>query len=204
MDAVSQLTTGITNNFNDLFLVIQEYVSIMLSNTGTSHPHFRYLKTIGKQVSSSADLTRQMRAFVNDDELLLKLASISKIIQKIYSMFWDTGKKISVNQMLERDIWKMKIDQEMIEQVLINLYLNAWQAMPDGGEILVKTENILLKDNHTHNDLIKTGKYVKIAIAAMGMGMGMNKNTEEKAYIHFFAIREKKERCLDWPASKYY
>ncbi len=85
MDAAGQWTAGIAHNLNDLFLVIQEYVSRMLSDTGTSHPHFRYLKTIEEQVSSGADLARQMTAFTNEDGYTLKPANINENIQKVSS-----------------------------------------------------------------------------------------------------------------------
>lgn len=189
MDAISMLTAGIAHNFNNLLLVIQEYASLMLLDTGSSHPHYRYLKTIEEQVAIGADLTRQMTSFARNEKSAVTPAKINEIIQRTSSMFWGTKKEIAVCQELEKNIWELEVDHGQIEQLFINLYMNAWQAMPDGGKIFISTENITLNEDHAYRDLITAGKYIKILIA--DTGIGMDKITRERIFDPYFTTKEK-------------
>lgn len=189
MDAVGTLTEEIVHNFNNLLLVIQEYASLMLLDIGSSHPHHRYLKTIEEQVSNGADLTRQLTAFARREKFVMKSANINDIIQKTSSIFWGAREEISVSQEFGKYIGNIEVDQGRIEQLFMNLYLNAWQAMPNGGEVFIKTENVLLNDEHAYCNSIKAGKYVKISVS--DTGMGMDKTTQERIFDPFFTTREK-------------
>ncbi|MEN6624525.1 MAG: response regulator, partial [Smithella sp.] len=138
---------------------------------------------------NGADLTRHLTALARREKFIKKPSNINDIIKKTSSMFWETRKEISVSQEFGKYIGNIEADQGQIEQLLMNLYLNAWQAMPNGGKIFIKTENVMLNDEHIYCDSIKAGKYVKISVA--DTGMGMDKVTKERIFDPFFTTKEK-------------
>jgi two-component system cell cycle sensor histidine kinase/response regulator CckA len=187
MEAIGTLAGGIAHNFNNLLLVIQEYVSMMISDIDSSHYHYRYLKTIEAQVASGTDLTGKLLGFVRGGRYAVKPTNINDIIEKTSFMFGSTKKEISVYQEYGRDLGTIAVDRDQMEQVFMNLYVNAWQAMPGGGKIYIKTENFLLDNKQAFPYAVKEGRYVKISIT--DTGMGMDESTKERIFDPFFTTK---------------
>jgi two-component system, cell cycle sensor histidine kinase and response regulator CckA len=103
-------------------------------------------------------------------------------------MFGRTRKEIAMHQRLTEDLWTLEVDRGQMEQVLMNLYVNAWHAMPGGGEIYLETENVSLADEETLPFAIKAGKYVKISVT--DTGVGMDEKIRERIFDPFFTTKE--------------
>jgi two-component system, cell cycle sensor histidine kinase and response regulator CckA len=187
MEAIGTLAGGIAHDFNNLLMGIQGYASLTLMDLHPSHPHYERLKRIEEQVQSGADLTKQLLGFARGGRYDAKPADMNDIINKSSSMFGRTKKEISINRQYGKDLWAVEADLGQMEQVFMNLYVNAWQAMPGGGEIYLETENVLLSDEQAISYSVRPGKYVKISVT--DTGTGMDEKTRERIFDPFFTTK---------------
>ena len=188
MEAMGTLAGGIAHDFNNLLMAIQGRTSIMLMKKDSSHPDIRHLKGIEDNVESAADLTRQLLGFARGGKYEVKPTDLNELIKKQNRMFGRTKKEISIRGKYEENLWPVEIDQGQIDQVLLNLYVNAWQAMPAGGDLYLKTENVTLDEIDVEPFSIEPGEYVKISVT--DTGVGMDKATREKIFEPFFTTKE--------------
>ncbi|MDA8123750.1 MAG: response regulator [Deltaproteobacteria bacterium] len=187
MESIGTLAGGIAHDFNNLLMGIQGYVSLMLLNLDPTHPHYERLKRIERQVASGADLTKQLLGFARGGRYEVKPTNMNDIVRKTASMFGRTKKEITIHRTLERALWITDVDQGQLEQVLMNLYVNAWQAMPGGGELHLKTENVVLGKDHPAPYAFKPGQYVKLSIT--DTGKGMDEETLARIFDPFFTTK---------------
>ena len=188
MEAMGTLAGGIAHDFNNLLMAIQGRTSIMLMKKDSSHPDIRHLKGIEDNVESAADLTRQLLGFARGGKYEVKPTDLNELVKKQNRMFGRTKKQISIRGKYEKDLWFAEVDRGQIEQVLLNLYVNAWQAMPAGGDLYLETENVTLDENYVKPFSIEPGKYVKISVT--DTGVGMDKETQKKIFEPFFTTKE--------------
>jgi two-component system cell cycle sensor histidine kinase/response regulator CckA len=188
MEAIGTLAGGIAHDFNNILMGIQGYLSLMRLNPETENPHEKYIQGIEENVMSAANLTDQLLGFARKGKYTPKTTRINEVIEKSARMFTRTRKEIIVHKRLQEDVWKVEVDQGQIEQVLINLYLNAWHAMPDGGDLYIQTEKVSLSDDYCRPFEVKGGKYVKISVT--DNGIGMDKETLERIFEPFFTTKE--------------
>jgi PAS domain S-box-containing protein len=171
MEAVGTLAGGIAHDFNNLLMGIQGYISLMRLQTETNGPIGEYIQGIENAVMNAANLTSQLLGFARKGKYTLKSICLNTVVENSLKIFTRTRKEIVVHQKLQPNIWDVKVDPGQIEQVLINLYLNAWQAMPDGGDIFIQTENIYLSDDYCQPFEVMGGNYVKVSVTDTGMGI---------------------------------
>jgi len=188
MEAVATLAGGIAHAFNNILMGIQGYTALMLSETKADHPAYGRLKRIEKQVRSGSDLTNQLLAFSSGGRYEVKPCNLNDIIEKTSNAFGLTRKDITIRKSLESGLWAVEIDQAQIEQVLVNLYVNAQQAMPGGGELTLKTRNVTLDEAYVRNYKVKPGNYVMVSVT--DTGMGIDERTKERIFEPFFTTRE--------------
>jgi len=187
MEAVGTLAGGIAHDFNNLLMGIQGYTSLALLDIDPSHPNYDRLKRIESQVQSGADLTRQLLGFARGGRYEVMVSDMNEILEKTSTMFGRTKREIAIHRNLGRDLWPVQVDRGQMEQVFMNLYLNAWQAMPGGGEIHLETENIILNDARVVPYVVKPGKYVKIMVT--DNGTGMDERTKARIFEPFFTTK---------------
>ncbi|MEI7636217.1 MAG: PAS domain S-box protein [Syntrophus sp. (in: bacteria)] len=188
MESIGTLAGGIAHDFNNLLMGIQGYASLSLMNIDPSHPNYERIRRIEDQVQSGADLTRQLLGFARGGRYEVKPADMNDILEKSSSMFGRTKKEISIHRKYGKDLWTVDVDQGQMEQVFMNLYVNAWQAMPGGGEIYLETENIILDDERAVPYAVKPGRYIKISVT--DNGTGMDEKTKERIFDPFFTTKE--------------
>jgi PAS domain S-box-containing protein len=188
MEAIGTLAGGIAHDFNNLLMGIQGNVSLMLLNANESHPHYEKLKTIEDYILNAAGLTKQLLGFSRGGKYEVKPANLNELVEKTSQMFGRTKKEITIQAKLPEQIWNVEVDQGQIEQVLLNLYVNAWQAMPDGGNLYLQTENVVLDAAKTTPYGFEPGDYVKISVT--DTGVGMDENTKQRIFDPFFTTKK--------------
>jgi len=189
MESLGTLAGGIAHDFNNLLMGIQGRTSLVLADTDPSYSHFEHLKGIEDYVKSAADLTRQLLGFARGGKYEVISVNINDILDKSSDMFGRTKKEIMIHKKYQKDIWTVELDRSQIEQVLLNLYVNAWQSMPDGGDIYLESQNVDLEALDVKPYAIKPGKYVKISVA--DTGLGMSKATQERIFDPFFTTKKR-------------
>lgn len=188
MEAVGTLAGGVAHDFNNLLMGIQGYTSLMLLNTEPFHPHYAQLKAIEAHVRSGADLTRQLLGYARGGRYEIKIVNLNEIASRAAEMFGRTKKEITVEQDLADDLWSVSADRGQLEQVILNLLVNAGQAMPGGGEIFIKSANVVMEPSHVHSLEIPAGSYVKLSVK--DTGVGMDEITRERLFEPFFTTKE--------------
>jgi two-component system cell cycle sensor histidine kinase/response regulator CckA len=188
MEGVATLAGGIAHAFNNILMGIQGYTALMISETKADHPAYSRLKRIEKQVKSGSDLTSQLLAFSSGGRYEVKPCNMNDLIEKTSTAFGQNRKDITIHKSLETDIWAAEIDQAQIEQVLINLFVNAQQAMPRGGDLTLKTRNVTLDEAYVRNYKVNPGNYVMVSVT--DTGLGIDDRTKERIFEPFFTSRE--------------
>jgi len=187
MEAIGTLAGGIAHNFNNLLMSIQGNASLMLLDTPPEHPHYERLTTIEQSVRSGSKLTSQLLGYARGGSYEVTPISINRIIHETSSTFAMTRKDITLHHDLADALAGVKADRGQIEQVILNIYVNAAEAMPTGGDLYITTENIALTQITKKPYTIKPGTYILLTIK--DTGIGMDKETQEKVFDPFFTTK---------------
>jgi PAS domain S-box-containing protein len=189
MQAIGTLAGGTAHDFNNLLMGIQGNVSLVLMDIDFSHPHYQRLSNIEKQVQSGARLTSLLLGYARKGKYEIKPIDLNRLLEDTSEAFGRTRKGVSIHRELVGDLSVIEADPGQIEQVLLNLFVNAADAMPGGGDLILKTINV------THNDMKsklydpKPGNYVLLTVT--DTGIGMHKKTMERIFDPFFTTKER-------------
>ncbi len=188
MEAIGTLAGGIAHDFNNLLMGTQGNISLMLLDIDSSHPHYERLKSIERQIQSGAKLTRLLLGYARKGKYEVKPVDLNQLVGETSETFGRTRKEITIHQELAEDLFAIEADRAQIEQVLLNLFVNAGDAMSGGGDLILKTMNT------THDDMKgelydpKPGDYVLLTVT--DTGIGMDKETMERIFDPFFTTKE--------------
>jgi len=188
LEAIGTLAGGIAHDFNNLLMGIQGRTSLLLMNIDSLHPHVEHLKAIEDIVRSGSDLTRQLLGFARGGKYEVKPVDLNEVIQKSADLFGRTKKEIAIHCRCLPDLWPVEVDRGQIEQALLNLCINAWQAMPGGGDLIFETQNEYVNEVMAKSYEAKPGKYVKITV--QDTGVGMDERTRLRIFEPFFTTKE--------------
>lgn len=188
MEAVGTLAGGIAHDFNNLLMGIQGRVSLMMADKDSSDPDLDHLEGIQAYVKSATELTRQLLGFARGGKYEVKSTNMNLLLEQSSEMFGRTRKEIRIIKKLAPDLWAVEVDRGQINQVLLNLYVNAWQAMPNGGELYIETENMVIDENLMTLSELSPGKYVKTSIT--DTGVGMDETIRSRIFDPFFTTKE--------------
>jgi two-component system, cell cycle sensor histidine kinase and response regulator CckA len=188
MEAIGALAAGVAHDFNNLLMGVQGNASLVLADLEKNHPHHERLSNIEQYVRMGAELTKQMLGFAKGGRHEVRPANLNDLIDRSAALFIRTKKEITLHTNFQEDLWPVQIDLGQVEQVLLNLYINAWQSMPRGGTLAVSTRNVMM-DQDTGSSLnLPLGKYVKFSI--VDTGIGMDKSTQDRIFEPFFSTKK--------------
>ena len=188
MKAIGTLAGGIAHDFNNLLMGIQGNVSLMLLDIESTHPHYKRLTSIEKQVESGSELTAQLLGYARKGRYVVKPIDLNRLVEITSDTFGRTKKEITIHRELAEDLFEIRADQGQIEHVLLNLFINAADAMPGGGELILRTMNTTSEDMTGKLYDPKQGQYVLLSVT--DTGIGMDQETMERIFDPFFTTKE--------------
>jgi PAS domain S-box-containing protein len=171
MEAIGTLAGGIAHNFNNLLMTITGNISLMSLETHPDHACYRYLKNIQQAAQSGARLTKQLLGYARGGKYEVKPLDLNTIVRGTCEVFSLTHKDIMVHTDLNEDLSEIKADRSQIEQVLLNLQINAAEAMPEGGHLYLKTANVSHTSIESDSFKARPGDYVLMEVTDTGGGM---------------------------------
>ncbi|MGQ9636338.1 MAG: ATP-binding protein [Thermodesulfobacteriota bacterium] len=191
MEAIGRLAGGIAHDFNNLLTIIKGYSQLSLLELNESHPLKHNLDEILKATERASNLTRQLLAFSRRQILEPKVLNLNLLIQDLNKMLHRIlGEDIELFYSLASDLGKVKIDPGQIEQVILNLAINAREAMPSGGKLTIETSNVELSNSsfQKHQEVFP-GHYILLAVS--DNGTGMTAEILNHIFEPFFTTKEK-------------
>ena len=190
MDAIGSLAAGIAHDFNNVLTIINGYSEIVQMQLPAGHPMRELVGEISHAGQRAASLTRQLLAFSRKQLLDPKVLDLNSVVTDTVKMLQRLiGEDIDLNTVLESGLGRVKADLGQIEQILINLVVNARDAMPQGGKLKIETANVELDESYTRSrvDLLP-GAYVLLAVT--DNGSGMDTATKARVFEPFFTTKE--------------
>lgn len=187
MESIGTLAGGIAHDFNNLLMGIQGRTSLLLLDMAEHSPLREHLLSIEDYVKSAASLTSQLLGFARSGKYHLKTTNINEMICKTAEMFGRTRKELTVARSLQEDLRAAKVDRNQIEQVLLNLYVNAWQAMPEGGRLAITTHNSTISEEEARQLSLAAGQYIHVTVS--DSGMGIDEEIQQKIFEPFFTTK---------------
>ena len=191
MEAVGRLAGGVAHDFNNLLMVVSGYAEVILSKLEVDHPLSDKARAIQQAADRATTLTRQLLAFSRKQLLELKVVDVNAIVSDMERLLRPLiGENVELVAKLAPDAGYTRADAGQLEQVLMNLVVNAKDAMPEGGTLTIQTENILIDDSSRPGQtFIRPGSYVMLSVS--DTGMGMDKETQSRIFEPFFTTKEK-------------
>src|SRR6266700_1422710 len=191
MEAVGRLAGGVAHDFNNLLMVISGYAEVILAELPGDHPLHEKGRAIQLAADRATTLTRQLLAFSRKQLLELKVVDVNAIVQDMERLLRPLiGENVEFATSFAPDAAHTRADAGQLEQVLMNLVVNARDAMPGGGKLTIETQNIAVDENHRRGQtFIRPGDYVRLSVS--DTGMGMDKETQSRIFEPFFTTKEK-------------
>jgi len=191
MEAVGRLAGGIAHDFNNLLMVIQGYADLLAERIPTGEPLRRNAEQIQMAAQRATSLTRQLLAFSRKQMLAPKVLSVQTVVSDMEKILRRLiGEDVALETSSAPDLWLVKADRSQIEQVILNLAVNARDAMPQGGRLTIETANVELDASYAHPPaVLSPGKYVMLAVT--DNGCGMDAQTQTHIFEPFFTTKEK-------------
>ena len=189
MEAVGRLASGIAHDFNNLLTAIQGHAQFLSEDLTPGHPSRADVEEILHSAERAAALTRQLLAFSRGQVIQPETVQLNNVITAMERLLRRViSEDIYVESRLADDLWTVRADPTQIEQVLVNLMVNARDAMPRGGHITIKTANVeLAATENPDREAVEPGDYVMLAIS--DTGVGMDRDTRSRIFEPFFTTK---------------
>ncbi|MCU0723207.1 MAG: PAS domain S-box protein, partial [Planctomycetes bacterium] len=187
LEAVGTLAGGVAHDFNNLLMGIQGRIDLLRMEGPLAPGQEEHLREMAEHVRSAASLTRQLLGFAGRGKVSVEALDLNEVLGKTAQWFGRARKEIVLRLDLQEALWPVEADRGQIEQVLMNLLLNAWQAMPGGGEVFLATGNTALGPEHTGAFDAEPGRYVRVSVA--DSGEGMDEATRSHLFEPFFSTK---------------
>jgi len=191
MESIGRLTGGIAHDFNNILTAISGYAELSLNEIEKNNPARADIEEILKAVSNASSLTQKLLAFSRKQILKPITINLNNLIKEMDKMLQRIiGEDIEFHTFLNKDLWNIHVDPSGMEQVIMNLVVNARDAMPEGGELIIETANIKLTDEYVkkRHPVAMPGEYVMLSIS--DTGVGIPENIKEHIFEPFFTTKE--------------
>jgi PAS domain S-box-containing protein len=188
IEAIGTLAGGIAHNFNNLLMAVLGNAAVALLDTDPTHPNYERLKNIEKVVGRGLELTSQLLGYARKGSYEARPLQLNDLVKETADKFGATNKKVRIHLSLTPDLGKILADQRQIEQVLWNVCVNAAEAMPDGGDLSMRTMNVTDRHLGEKPYEVKRGRYVLLTVS--DTGAGMDKQTKQRIFEPFFTTKE--------------
>ncbi len=191
MEAIGRLAGGVAHDFNNLLTIINGYSDLMLHRLAKNHPMNREIRQIKQAGDKATRLTNQLLAFSRRQVMQPRFLNLNTVVTDIDKILKRIiGEDIELIISLDPDLGTIKADPVQIEQVLMNLAVNARDAMPHGGMLSIETDMVDLKSDYNHKRLViqPAGPYVRLSI--IDTGIGMDEDTQSQIFEPFFTTKE--------------
>ncbi len=192
MEAVGRLAGGVAHDFNNLLTIITGYTDLLLDRMHPGEPLRRQAEEIRKAASRAAALTNQLLAFSRKHVLQPKVVDLNEVVAELERMLRRLiGEDVNLVTWLDSKGGCVKADPSQIEQVIVNLVVNAREAMPSGGRLTIETKNVYLDEDYARTHVgVKPGPYVMLAVT--DTGHGIDPNTLQHIFEPFFTTKKQK------------
>ncbi len=192
MEAIGQLTGGVAHDFNNLLQVILgnlERLAPRLRGTGADDELRRLIDAASRAAARAATLTQRLLAFSRRQPLMPTTLDVNRLVVGMSELISRTlGEAIRTETLLSGNVWRVSADENQLESALLNLAVNARDAMPTGGRLTIETRNVTLDEAYAGSqDGVQPGDYVQIAVT--DTGTGMTKDVVERAFDPFFTTK---------------
>ena len=187
METVGTLAGGLAHDLNNILMGIQGHASLIAAEINNSHQFWSNINAIEAYVQRATNLTNQLLGFARGGKYEIKPTSFNDLIDTTADMFSRTNKEICILKTFEPKLWIVEADRQQMEQVLLNLFINAKQAMQGGGNLYLRTENVVLDNTMATSHSLAPGRFVKISIT--DTGLGMDEITSKRIFDPFFSTK---------------
>jgi two-component system, cell cycle sensor histidine kinase and response regulator CckA len=190
MEAIGRLAGGVAHDFNNLLTAITGYSELLLRRNNLSTSIRHQIEEIRKATNRATSLTHQLLAFSRKQVLQPKIFSLTNVVTEINKLLRRLiGEDVELKLVSDSSLWDIKADPSQIEQVIMNLAINARDAMPDGGRLKIETRNIEIIEESSSLPLnIPTGQYVLLSVS--DTGCGIDQETQQHLFEPFFTTKE--------------
>jgi signal transduction histidine kinase/ActR/RegA family two-component response regulator len=190
MESIGRLAGGVAHDFNNLLTAIKGNISLALLDVQSIDPLYEYLTSVDQATDSAASLTRQLLTFSRKQIISPKVINLNDVLRHVQRLLARLiGEDIHLELFAARELAQVRLDRNQAEQVLINLAVNARDAMPHGGRLTIETTNIDLDEEYAkQHPYVQPGSYVMLAVSDTGLGM----REEVRAHLFepFFTTKE--------------
>lgn len=191
LEAIGRLAGGIAHDFNNLLTIILGYIDILLDPNIKNDSIYMMLEEIQIAAKTAVSLTGQLLAFSRKQIIQPSIVNLNNIIKNLENMIGRLiGENIKLSSSLAEDLGNVKMDPAQIDQILINLAVNAKDAMPGGGKLTLETKNVILDEEVASKHVpAKVRNYIMLSVS--DTGMGINKKIRDKIFEPFFTTKER-------------
>jgi two-component system cell cycle sensor histidine kinase/response regulator CckA len=189
LESLGTLAGGIAHDFNNLLMGIQGRSSLISMEMELSQNLQEHLDAIDEYIRSAAHLTKQLLGFARGGKYEVKPTDINALIGSSADMFGRTKKEVIIETDFHDPAPVVSVDRRQIEQVLLNLFVNAWQAMPEGGTLQIETNEVVMDKNTCGLHQLPPGRYAKTSVT--DTGIGIDPKTLHHIFDPFFTTKEK-------------
>lgn len=189
MEAIGQMSGGISHDFNNQLGVISGYIEL-LSDSEFDDKKFKWIKEVKRATQRCIDLTRQLMIFSRSGDVEKNTVNINDILHKMKTIIQSSlTPEINIKYYFTKELWLTEINDGAFQDVILNLVLNSHDAMPNGGEFIIETTNVVLDESYSSiNPNLKPGEYIQIMLS--DSGEGMSKDVMEHIFEPFYTTKE--------------